>query len=40
MPNLLDNMNPHSVVSLLDLIQSVESKEHFQKVNFQYKLFY
>ena len=31
-PNLLDNINPHNIVGLLDLIQSVETKQHFQKV--------
>ena len=32
LPNLLDNIVPHNIVGLLDLIQSVESKQHFQKV--------
>lgn len=32
MSAMLKDMEPQNIVGLLDLIQSVESKEHFQKV--------
>ena len=32
MSTMLDNIDPENLVGLLDLIQSSETKEHFQKV--------
>lgn len=36
MSAMLKDMEPQNIVGLLDLIQSVESKEHFQKVVFNF----